>query len=707
MAHIDAGKTTTTERILYYTGVSHRMGEVDEGTAVMDWMEQEQERGITITAAATTCFWHDHRVNIIDTPGHVDFTVEVERSLRVLDGAIAVFCAVGGVEPQSETVWRQADRYHVPRIAFINKCDRTGANPAAAVAQMKSRLRAHPIPVQIPLGLEAAFTGVIDLLRMRSLEWVGDTTGAVFVDAEIPAERLDDARVARLAMIEALADVDDQVLSLFLESDGGGEAADIPEAPLKAGLRRATIAGKAVPVLYGAAFKNKGVQPLLDAVVDFLPSPLEVPPLVAHRPDGSRVTIRPSEDQPFSALAFKIMNDAYVGPLTYLRVYSGRVESGQAVFNSTKGKRERIGRLLQMHANKKEDVRAVACGNIAAAVGLRVSTTGDTLCDLKDPVVLDVMEFPPPAMSVVIEPKTQVGQEELGQALEKLASEDPTFRISTDPETGQTLISGMGELHLEILVDRLVREFKVEANVGRPQVAYREGVSRAVEHQETFRHDAAGRGQFAEVRLRLEPLAQQLGDSVGGGAGGGVAANGVAGNGVVGQVLFENALPAGALPKEFVAAVERGVRGALGRGALASYPVIDVKATLIGASMHAVDSTEVAFQIAGSQAAASALKQAGPVLLEPIMSLDVVSPEAFTGAIVGNLASRRGRILGLESRGDAQAIAAEVPLGTMFGYSTDVRSLTQGRATFTMQFLRYAPVPAQVSDSIVNRVRGA
>jgi elongation factor G len=690
MAHIDAGKTTTTERILYYTGVSHRMGEVDEGTAVMDWMEQEQERGITITAAATTCFWHDHRINIIDTPGHVDFTVEVERSLRVLDGAIAVFCAVGGVEPQSETVWRQADRYHVPRIAFINKCDRVGANPAAAIAQMTSRLRAHPIAVQIPLGLEAEFTGVIDLVRMRSLEWVGDTTGAVFVDAEVPAERLDEARAARQVMIEALAEVDDVVLGLFLEAD----AKDLSEADLKAGLRRATVAGKAVPVLYGAAFKNKGVQPLLDAVLDFLPSPLEVPPLVAHRPDGTRVTVSPSEDQPFSALAFKIMNDAYVGQLTYLRVYSGRVESGQAVYNATKGKRERIGRLLQMHANKKEDVRAVACGNIAAAVGLRVSTTGDTLCDLKEPVILDVMQFPPPAMSVVIEPKTQVGQDELGQALEKLASEDPTFRISTDPETGQTLISGMGELHLEILVDRLVREFKVEANVGRPQVAYRESVSRAVEHQETFRHDAAGRGQFAEVSLRLEPLQHEGGSSSGS-------------NGLTGQVLFENALPAGQLPKEFIAAVERGVRGALGRGALASYPVIDVKATLVGASMHAVDSTEVAFQIAGSQAAANALKEAGPVLLEPIMSLDVVSPEAFTGAIVGNLASRRGRILGLEARGDAQAIAAEVPLGTMFGYSTDVRSLTQGRATFTMQFLRYAPVPAQVSESIVNRVRGA
>ena len=686
MAHIDAGKTTTTERILYYTGVSHRMGEVDDGTAIMDWMEQEQERGITITAAATTCFWRDHRVNIIDTPGHVDFTVEVERSLRVLDGAVAVFCAVGGVEPQSETVWRQADKYRVPRLAFINKCDRTGADPAAAVEQIRSRLKAHPIPVQIPNGLEGEFVGVIDLVRMRSLEWVGDLTGAIFLDVEIPAERLAEAKAARQQLIELLAEVDEEILALFVEG------AEIGEARLKAALRRATVAGKAVPVLYGAAFKNKGVQPLLDAVVDYLPAPTDLPPLEAHRPDGSRITVEASEDGPFAALAFKIMNDSYVGPLTYLRVYSGRVETGQAVYNVTKGKRERIGRLLQMHANKKEDVREAGTGSIAAAVGLRVTTTGDTLCDLKTPLILDVMEFPPPAMSVVIEPKTQAGQEELAGALEKLAAEDPSFRVSTDGETGQTLISGMGELHLEILVDRLVREFKVAANVGRPQVAYREGLTRVTTRQEIFVHDAAGRGQFAQVTVQLGPLSDSERTS------GGTAA---------GRVLFENALVAGTLPKEFVAAVERGVRGALGRGPLASYPVIDVKATLLAATMHAVDSNEVAFQIAGSQATAAALREAGPVVLEPVMALDVVSPEEFTGAIVGNLASRRGRILGLESRGDAQAITAEVPLGTMFGYSTDVRSLTQGRATFTMQFLRYAPVPAQVSELIVNRVRGA
>jgi elongation factor G len=677
MAHIDAGKTTTTERILFYTGVSHRMGEVDDGTAVMDWMQQEQERGITITSAATTCFWRDHRVNIIDTPGHVDFTVEVERSLRILDGAVAVFCAVGGVEPQSETVWRQADKYRVPRLAFINKCDRVGADPAACVEQIRARLRSHPVPIQLPVGLENDFAGVIDLVRMRKLEWVSDLTGAMFVEGEIPAEQLSEAKAARQRMIELVAEVDEEVLALFVEG------AEVSEVRLKAGLRRATIAGRAVPVLYGAAFKNKGVQPLLDAVVDYLPSPEDVPPVVGHLPDGARITIMPSEQEPFAALAFKIMNDAYVGPLTYLRVYSGRVENGSTVYNATKGKRERIGRLLQMHANKKEDVRSVSSGNIAAAVGLRVATTGDTLCDPARPVVLDVIEFPPPAMSVVIEAKTQAGEQELMGALEKLAAEDPSFRVTTDPETGQTLLSGMGELHLEIIVDRLVREFKVGARVGRPQVAYRETITRPAEREETFIQEALGRGQFAQVSLRLDPEATGQG------------------------ILFENALVAGTLPKEFVGAVERGARAALGRGPLASYPVIDSKVTLVAAASHPVDSNEAAFQIAASQATAAALREAAPAIVEPIMSLEVVAPEEFTGAIVGNLAARRGRILGLDARGDAQAVSAEVPLSTMFGYSTDVRSLTQGRATFTMQFLRYAPVPAQVSDAIVNRVRGA
>jgi elongation factor G len=677
MAHIDAGKTTTTERILYYTGVSHRMGEVHEGTAVMDWMQQEQERGISITAAATTCFWRDHRVNIIDTPGHVDFTIEVERSLRVLDGAVAVFCAVGGVEPQSETVWRQADRHGVPRIAFINKCDRLGADPDRCVSQIRTRLKAHPIAVQIPIGLESDFLGVIDLVRMRSLEWVGDVTGAIFLDVEISPERLAQAKGARQRMVEALAEVDEEILTLYIEG------AEISEARLRAALRRATISGKAVPVLLGAAFRNKGVQPLLDAVVDLLPSPADIPPLTGRGPDGAQVVVRASDDEPFAALAFKIMNDAYVGPLTYLRVYSGRVESGAVVFNATKGKRERIGRLLQIHANKKEDLRSTGSGSIAAAAGLRVTTTGDTLCELKHPVVLNVIEFPEPAMSVVIEPKTQADQDELLAALQRLAAEDPSFRVSTDPETGQMLISGMGELHLEIIVDRLFRDFRVQANVGRPQVAYRETIARAGEHQETFVHQGTGRGQFAQVHLRLEPLASGTG------------------------ILFENALPAGVIPKEFIPAIERGARGGLGRGVLVGYPVIDVKVILVGAQHHAIDSNEAAFQVAASQAVDRVLREVGPVLLEPIMALDVVAPEEFTGAIVGNLAARRGRILGMEPRGDVQAIAAEVPLATMFGYSTDVRSLTQGRATFTMQFLRYSPVPAQVSEAILDRARGA
>jgi elongation factor G len=677
MAHIDAGKTTTTERILFYSGVSHSLGEVDDGTAIMDWMEQEQERGITITAAATTCFWRDHRVNIIDTPGHVDFTIEVERSLRILDGAVAVFCAVGGVEPQSETVWRQADKHHVPRLAFINKCDRVGANPAACIAEIRDRLKAHPIPVQLPNGLESEFVGVIDLLRMRSLEWVGDYTGAMFLDAEIPTARLAAAKAARLAMIEAIAEVDDEILALFVEN------VDISADRLAAALRRATIAGLAVPVLFGAAFRNKGVQPLLDAVVDFLPSPADLPAVVGVTATGDKVTFAPSEDEPFSALAFKIMNDAYAGPLTFLRIYSGRVESGATVFNATKGKRERLGRLLQMHANKTEDLRSIGCGDIAAAVGLRITTTGDTLCDPAVPAALEVIDFPPPAMSVVIEPKTETGAADLAVALEKLAAEDPSFNVGHDSDTGQTVISGMGELHLEIIVDRLAREFKIAANVGRPQVAYRETLQAAVEHEETFVHEIAGRGQFAQARIRLEPAGEGAG------------------------ILFENGLAAGTIAKEFVAAVERGVRTALGRGALAAFPVTDVRATLVAATAHAIDSNESAFQIAASQATTAALRSGTSLLLEPVMGLDLIAPESCVGAVVGNIAARRGRVLGLQTRGDAQAVTAEVPLATMFGYSTDVRSLTQGRATFTMRFLRYSPVPAQVSDSIVNRVRGA
>ena len=676
MAHIDAGKTTTTERVLYYTGVSHKMGEVHEGTAQMDWMEQEQERGITITAASTTCFWREHRINIIDTPGHVDFTIEVERSLRVLDGAVAVFCAVGGVEPQSETVWRQADKYRVTRIAFINKIDRVGADPDRCVAQIRERLKSAPVVVQIPNALEEDFSGVVDLMTMKLLEWQDDSTGAAMTVAEIPAELRERADVARAEMIEALADVDDEVAVLFLEGK------ELPEATLRAALRRATVAGRAVPVLVGDAFKNKGVQPLLDAVVDYLPSPLDIPPVLGLDADGKEVKRAPSDDEPFSALAFKIMNDPFVGSLTYFRVYSGKISVGETVYNATKGKRERIGRLLRMHANKREDVKEVTCGNIAAAAGLRVTATGDTLADAQAPVVLELMDFPEPVISIAIEPKTQANQDKLALALAKLAMEDPSFRVRTDSETGQTLISGMGELHLEIIVDRLVREFKVEAYVGRPQVAYRETISRGAEAEGKFIRQSGGRGQYGHVVLHVGPAE---------------------GRGIV----FEDQTVGGSVPREFVPAVERGVRESLARGIMAGYPVIDVEVKLTGGSYHEVDSSEMAFQIAGSMGAQAAAREAGPVLLEPVMNVEVLTPDDFMGEVMGNLAARRGRVSGMEARGSAQAIAAEVPLATMFGYSTDVRSMTQGRATYTMQFSRYAPVPTHVTDTIVERMRGA
>jgi elongation factor G len=677
MAHIDAGKTTTTERILYYTGVSHKIGEVHEGTATMDWMEQEQERGITITAASTTCFWREHRINIIDTPGHVDFTIEVERSLRVLDGAVAVFCAVGGVEPQSETVWRQADKYRVPRIAFVNKCDRVGADPDRCVAQIRERLKAHPVLIQIPTGLEDRFTGVVDLIRMRCVEWADDTMGAAFSDSEIPAALQADAAAARQAMIEAVGEVDDQVLAAYLE----GRA--IGEAELRAALRRATLAGRAVPVLLGAAFKNKGVQPLLDAVTDFLPSPLDVRAVVGKDPNGQATERQPGDDAPFSALAFKIMNDPFVGQLTYFRVYSGKLDAGATVYNATKGKRERIGRLLRMHANKREDIKEVTCGNIAAAVGLRVTTTGDTLCDEKAPVVLELMDFPAPVIAIAIEPKTQANQEKLTQALAKLAIEDPSFSVKTDPETGQTLISGMGELHLEIIVDRLVREFKVEAYVGRPQVAYRETITRQVEGEGKYIRQSGGRGQYGHVTLRVGPVESGKG------------------------IIFEDATTGGTIPREYIPSVERGVRESLARGVLAGYPMIDMQVTLTGGSFHEVDSSEMAFQIAGSMGATAAARDAGPILLEPVMSVEVLTPDDFMGEVMGNLSARRGRVSGMEARGSAQAISAEVPLATMFGYSTDIRSMTQGRATYTMQFARYAPVPSQVTESMLDRMRGA
>ncbi len=677
MAHIDAGKTTTTERILYYTGVSHRLGEVHEGTATMDWMQQEQERGITITAAATTCFWRDARINIIDTPGHVDFTIEVERCLRVLDGAVAVFDAVSGVEPQSETVWRQADRHNVPRLAFINKCDRVGADPDECVRQIRERLKSHPIVIQIPNGLEVDFTGVVDLISMREIVWSDDTLGATFVIEEIPGPLQERARAARGAMIEALGEVDDEIMTIFLEERAA------PAGVLRAALRRATIAGRAVPVLVGAAFKNKGVQPLLDAVVDYLPSPSDIPSPIGKDVSGESITRLATDEAPFSALAFKIMNDPFVGSLTYFRVYSGRVESGAIVFNSTKGKREKIGRLLRMHANKREDIKEVTCGNIAAAVGMRVSTTGDTLCDEKAPIVLELIDFPAPVISIAIEPSTQANQEKLSVALQKLQVEDPSFSVRTDPETGQTLISGMGELHLEIVVDRLVREFKVEASVGRPQVAYRETVTKISRAEGKFIRQTGGRGQYAHVIIQIGP--NELGAGV----------------------VFEDATVGGVVPREFIPSVEKGAREALARGIVAGYPVIDAAVKLTGGSFHELDSSEMAFQIAGSLGTQAAARDAAPILLEPLMAVEVITPDEFMGEVIGNLAARRGRVSGMEARGSAQAIGAEVPLSTMFGYSTDVRSMTQGRATYTMQFARYAPVPSQVTETIVERMRGA
>jgi elongation factor G len=674
MAHIDAGKTTTTERILYYTGRTHKLGEVHEGAATMDWMAQEQERGITITSAATTAFWRDHRVNIIDTPGHVDFTVEVERSLRVLDGAIAVFDSVAGVQPQSETVWRQADRYGVPRIAFINKMDRTGADFANAVQSMRDRLGANPVPVQLPIGQEDAHVGVVDLVEMQAIVYE-DELGQSFTVGEIPAELAAAAHEAHHALIDAIAEHDDDLMETYLED----ETSVTPEM-IRRALRTGTLADAITPVLLGSAFKNKGVQPLLDAVVDYLPSPLDVPAVQGTDPASEdEITRPPSEDAPFSALVFKVMSDPYVGKLTYFRVYSGKVKAGDRVLNTTNGKTERIGRILQMHANHREERDELGAGEIAAAVGLKQSTTGDTLAIDSAPIVLESMTFPDPVISVAIEPKTKGDQDKLSQGLQRLAEEDPTFRVSSDEETGQTLIAGMGELHLEIIVDRLMREFKVDANVGRPQVAYRETASQPVQNiQGRFVRQTGGSGQYGDVVINLIPQAPGEGYE------------------------FEDKIVGGKIPREYIKPVDDGIQEAMGAGGLAGYPVVDVRIELVEGSYHEVDSSERAFKIAGSMAFKEAMKRAKPKLLEPMMAVEVVTPEDYLGDVMGNLNSRRGRVEHLEPLGNSQTIKASVPLSEMFGYATDLRSMTQGRATFTMQFDRYEDVPASIAETIVS-----
>ncbi len=670
MAHIDAGKTTTTERILYYTGVSHKMGEVDQGTAVMDWMEQEQERGITITSAATTCFWSHHRINIIDTPGHVDFTIEVERSLRVLDGAVVVFCAVGGVQPQSETVWRQADRYGVPRIALVNKMDRMGADFDRCLEMMRTRLGVVPAPVQAPLGREQGFRGVVDLIAMKAVIWDDSTLGATFRTAEIPEEVREEMEERRGRLIEAVSETDERLLEKYVE----GLA--ISGEEIQAALRRATVQLKLIPVFCGAAFKNKGVQLLLDGIVDYLPSPLDVPAIVGVTPKGGTETRAPHDDEPFAALAFKIMTDPFVGHLTFLRVYSGHLTSGTQVLNTTKTVREKIGRLLKMHANKREEIREIVAGDIVAAVGLRNTATGDTLCHPAHPIVLESLQIPKPVISVAIEPRSKADQERLGGSLAKIAAEDPSFTVRVDEETAETIISGMGELHLEIIVDRLLREFKVDANVGRPQVAYRETITRKVRAEGRFVKQTGGRGQYGHVWLELEPNPR----------GGGFE--------------FRDRTVGGVVPREYIGAVQRGVRQALDRGVYAGYPIVDVKVSLVDGSYHEVDSSDIAFTIAGSMATKAGVKDGAPILLEPIMAVEVVVPEEFIGEVVGDFNSRRGRIVHLETRPGVQVITASVPLAAMFGYATDLRSATQGRATFHMQFSHYDPVPLSISQEV-------
>jgi elongation factor G len=677
-AHIDAGKTTTTERILYYTGRTHKLGEVHEGTAIMDWMEQEQERGITITSAATTCFWRDIQINIIDTPGHVDFTAEVERSLRVLDGAVAVFDAVAGVQPQSETVWRQADKYNVPRICFINKMDRVGADFFHSIDTIVSRLKCKPVAIQLPVGAEDQFKGIIDLVQMKARIWRDETLGAEYDEIEIPEELLEQAQDYREKMIEAVAEHDDTLFEKFVE----GQA--LTEVEIQRGIRKATIALKIFPVICGSAFKNKGVQTMLDAVVDYLPSPLEVPPVegTAVGDPTQTLTRQASDSEPFAALVFKIMTDPYVGQLAFFRVYSGRLAAGESVYNVAKGRKERIGRLLRMHANKREEIQEIFAGDIAAAVGLKTVQTGDTICDDNSPIVLESITFPTPVIQLAVEPKTKADQEKLGMAIQKLAQEDPTFRVATDPETGQTILSGMGELHLEIIVDRMMREFGVGANVGKPQVAYRETIRKHAEAEGRHVKQSGGRGQYGVVKIKVDPLPSGSGFE------------------------FVNEIFGGSIPKEFIKPIEAGMREALEGGVLAGYPMSDIRAILYDGSYHDVDSSEMAFKIAGSLAIKEAARKAKAVLLEPIMAVEVVVPEEYMGDVIGDLNSRRGRIEGMELRGTTQIIKSMVPLSEMFGYATELRSRTQGRGSFTMHFGKYEEVPSSVSEEIVNRIQG-
>ncbi len=676
MAHIDAGKTTTTERVLYYTGVTYKIGEVHEGTAVMDWMEQEKERGITITSAATTCSWKDYQINIIDTPGHVDFTIEVERSLRVLDGVIAVFCSVGGVEPQSETVWRQADKYKVPRIAFVNKMDRVGADFLAVVAMMEDRLKTRPLVMQLPIGKEENLKGLVDLVTGKAYVWDEDTLGAKYREVEVPADMKDQVAEYREKLIETAADFDDDIMDKYLE---GG---DVSVEALKAAIRKGTIDIAITPVFCGSAFKNKGVQFLLDAVIDYLPSPIDIPPVDGVNPDTSKEETREAaDDAPFSALAFKIMTDPFVGQLAFFRVYSGTMSAGSYIYNSTKDIKERVGRIVRMHSNKREEIKEVCAGDIAAAVGLKKTITGDTLCDKDHPIILESMEFPEPVMSIAIEPKTKADQEKLGISLQKLSVEDPSFRVKVDEETGQTIISGMGELHLEIIVDRLLREFKVEASVGKPQVAYKETITKKTSAEGKYIKQTGGRGQYGHAVIELEPLEPGSGFE------------------------FVNKIVGGVIPREYIPAVQKGVAEASQNGLLAGYPVVDFRVTLVDGSYHDVDSSEMAFKVAGSMALKDGLSKAKAVLLEPVMSVEAVMPEQFMGDVIGNLNSRRGKILGIEARGGAQVVSAHVPLANMFGYSTELRSMTQGRASYTMQFSHYEHVPASVTEVLMAKAQ--